>query len=102
METYRRSASAFARNSEPILDVLRSVLPSEGVALEIASGSGEHVVYFATHFPNLAFRPSDIDESARRSVAAWTAASGLKNIEEPVALDAARADWPLKRADAII
>lgn len=102
METHRQTASSVARNREPILDVLRSILPKQGVALEIASGSGEHIVYLAAHFPELVFCPSDIDQGARQSIAAWTQTSGLKNVRAPLALDAASADWPLERADAIL
>ena len=49
------------RNRDFILDVLRDVLPTTGVILEIASGSGEHVVHFARNFPSLVFQPSDPD-----------------------------------------
>lgn len=52
-EGARRSAPAALRNREPILNVLRDWLPTRGLVLEIASGTGEHVVYFAEHFPQL-------------------------------------------------
>lgn len=95
------SASA-TRNRGPILDVLRAVLPSEGVVLEVASGSGEHIVHFAVHLPKLTFTPSDPNPGARASVAAWIAETGVKNVSAPLALDAAATPWPVKRADAII
>ncbi len=55
--------------------MLRSALPPEGLALEVASGSGEHVVAFAAAFPDLVWQPSDPSPEARASIAAWTAAS---------------------------
>jgi hypothetical protein len=98
----RRSAPAALRNRDPILAVLREVLPARGVVLEIASGSGEHVIHFAGHLPELTFQPSDPDAEARASVAGWVAASGLANIRPPIALDAATTLWPVTAADAIV
>lgn len=98
----RLFASATLRNRDPILDVLRTVLPDRGTVLEIASGSGEHVVHFARHLPNLTFQPSDPSDAALRSVAAWIAEDGLGNIEPPLQLDAAETNWPVKSAAAII
>lgn len=98
----RLFASATLRNRDPILDVLRTVLPGRGTVLEIASGSGEHVVHFARHLPNLTFQPSDPDAAALRSIAAWVSQDRLSNIAPPVQLDAAAASWPVKSADAIV
>jgi hypothetical protein len=98
----RLYAPAAARNREPILEVLRGVLPAEGLVLELASGSGEHSVHLATHLPGLTFQPSDPDAKARASVAAWIAATGLSNIRPPLELDATRTPWPIARADAIL
>ena len=67
----RQHAPATLRNRDFILDVLHDVLPKTGVILEIASGSGEHVVHFARNLPSLVFQPSDPDPDARLSVAAW-------------------------------
>ncbi len=93
---------ATARNRDAILDVLRGVLPASGSVLEIASGSGEHVVHFARAFPDLTFQPSDPEDAALQSIAAWTKDSGLKNIRPPVMLDAASGQWPAHAADAIL
>ena len=98
----RLFAPATLRNRDPILDVLRTVLPGRGVVLEIASGSGEHVVHFARHLPALTFQPSDPGEAELRSIAAWMSQEGLGNIEPPVQLDAATANWPVKSAAAVI
>lgn len=96
----RRHAPATLRNRMAIADVLREVLPRSGVVLEIASGSGEHAAYFAQEFPALEWRPSDPDPDARRSIAAWCA--GIENVLPPLALDAAAAEWPVDRADALL
>lgn len=91
----RRFAPATARNRAPIIDVLARVLPASGRVLEVASGTGEHVVAFAARFPALAFQPSDPDPAARSSIVAWIVESGLTNVAAPIALDAASADWPV-------
>lgn len=98
----RLSAPAALRNREPILDVLRTILPARGTVLEIASGSGEHVLHFARHLPALMFQPSDPGAPERRSIAAWIADSGLANIQAPIALDAAAPPWPIDHADAVL
>lgn len=98
----RLSAPAAARNRDPILEVLRDVLPARGLVLEVASGTGEHVVHFAAALPELTWQPSDPDGSARASTAGWVEAAGLANVREPVPLDAAASGWPLDAADAIV
>jgi hypothetical protein len=98
----RLFSAAAARNREPILDVLRAVLPKQGLVLEVASGFGEHAVHFAAALTDLTFAPSDPSPRARESVAAWIAAAGVGNVQAPLALDAASAPWPIARADAVI
>jgi hypothetical protein len=98
----RQYAPATLRNRDFILDVLREVLPMTGVILEVASGSGEHVVHFAKNLPALVFQPSDPDPSALLSIAAWVKAAGVSNVRAPVALDASQSDWPISSADGII
>jgi len=96
------TAPAVARNREPILAVLRRVLPEHGLVLEIASGSGEHAVYFAAALPHLNWQPTDPDPEARASIAAYRAATALPNVLPPLALDAAAAHWPVTEIDAQI
>ena len=96
----RRHAPATARNREPILGVLRRVLPRSGLVLEIASGTGEHIAHFAAALPGLMFQPSDPDPGGRASIDAWAAAAGLANLRPALALDAT-ADWSLA-ADAVL
>jgi SAM-dependent methyltransferase len=91
-----------ARNREPILQVLRRHLPSRGLVLDIASGSGEHVAHFAPAFPSLVFQPSDPDARARASIDAWTAALGLANVRPAMALDATADVWPVDAANAVL
>lgn len=98
----RREAPAAARNREPILDVLRPALPASGRVLEVASGTGEHVVHFAKAVPHLEWQPSDLSPEARASIAAWIEAEGLASVRPPLALDAAAPVWPLARADALL
>ena len=74
MSDHRQYAPATLRNRDFILDVLREVLPGKGEILEIASGSGEHVVHFAKNLVSLDFQPSDPDPDALQSVAAWVKA----------------------------
>jgi Protein of unknown function (DUF938) len=98
----RQYAPATLRNRDFILDVLRDVLPTTGVILEVASGSGEHVVHFAKNLPSLVFQPSDLDADARLSVAAWAKDSGVSNLRAAIALDASNRVWPIASADGII
>ena len=98
----RRSAAHVARNAGPIVDVLRAVLPERGLVLEIASGTGEHILHFAREFPKLTFQPSDPELAALRSIEAWRAAAGPSNLLPAVALDARAAKWPVAAADALL
>lgn len=102
MADARLFSPAAERNCRPILDVLRQVLPAQGLVLEIASGSGQHAAFFAPQFPHLMWQPSDADGAARRSIAAWIEAAGRANLHTPVELDAASPAWPVVRADAIV
>ncbi|QQS12683.1 MAG: DUF938 domain-containing protein [Rhodospirillales bacterium] len=95
----RRRAPATERNRDPILAVLRSVLPARGVVLEIASGTGEHAAYFATGLPAIEWQPSDLEFAAVPGIDAWNDA--LPNVRPAVALDVERAPWPLDEADAL-
>lgn len=98
----RRQAPATARNRDPILAVLREVLPLSGRVLEVASGTGEHAVHFAAALPDLLWQPSDPDAGARTSIAAWRADGGPENLLDPVALDAASSDWPETPVEAVV
>ena len=102
-EDARLYAPATARNRDAILDVLRRHLPSRGLVLEVASGSGEHVVHFAkSSGPDLIFQPSDPDRGARASIDAWAAALGLGNIRPAIGLDVTSDRWPISHAHAML
>jgi len=96
----RRHAPATKRNREPIAEVLAEVLPAQGLVLEIASGTGEHVAAFAERFPGLSWQPSDPDAESRDSIDDWCA--GLPNVVPALEIDAAAPDWPIALADAIL
>lgn len=98
----RLHAPSAVRNRAPILDVLRRHLPERGLVLEVASGSGEHVMHFAQAFPGLDFQPSDADRQAHASIDAWRAEAGLQNVRPAIALDAAAEAWPISAADAVL
>lgn len=89
----RLVSPASTRNTEPILAVLSARLPERGRALEIASGTGQHVVAFAEAFPGLHWQPSDPNPAARESVAAWTREAGLGNVAPPLDVDVRRPGW---------
>lgn len=86
-------APAADRNTAPILDVLRDAVTPTGRALEIASGTGQHVTAFAAAFPEILWQPSDPDSGARVSVDAWVADSGLPNLAPALALDVTAERW---------
>ncbi|CEG10647.1 hypothetical protein BN961_04087 [Afipia felis] len=102
MTSHRLQYPATQRNRDAILEVLRGVLPPSGLVLEIASGSGEHIVHFANALPGMTFQPSDPEDAARLSIAAWTAETGLSNIRPPLAIDVRREPWPIAQADAML
>jgi SAM-dependent methyltransferase len=98
-----RVSPSTARNREPILAVLREWLPAHGLVLEIAAGAGEHAVFNAAALPGLIWQPTDPDDEALASIAAWRDEAGLANVLAPLRLDASvPGDWPVARADAIL
>jgi SAM-dependent methyltransferase len=93
MPTLPHSPSA-DRNKQPILEVLRTVLPARGNALEIASGTGQHAAWFAGALPDWTWQPTDADAQALPAIAAWTSQAGLANVRPPLVLDVMAPQWP--------
>jgi SAM-dependent methyltransferase len=102
MQRAAKSAPAAVRNREPILLVLRECLPRPALALEVASGTGEHAVWFSRALPELTWQPTDYDPQALRSIVAWRDESGLPNLLPPLLLDACAKSWPFDHADAVV
>lgn len=86
-------SAAAERNRQPILDVLRQILPARGTALEIASGTGQHVAWFATHLPLWTWQPTDAFPEALPEIAARIAQERLSNVRPPVVLDVMTTPW---------
>lgn len=89
----RRFAPSAGRNAAPILDLLTREATAKGRALEIASGTGQHVRAFAEALPGLDWQPSDLAPQNLTSIRAWAAGAGLANLDDPILLDAARPGW---------
>ena len=98
----KRHATAPERNREPLLPVLREELPHQGTLLEIASGTGQHAVFFAQAFPGLRWQPTDVDAEWLESIEAWRAEAALPNLLAPLRLDAQSESWPVSAVDAVL
>jgi len=82
------------RNTGPILDILKRIVPTApGRVLAIAEGSGQHVIAFAAVFGHLRFLPTEIEDTALKSIQAYTEDAGLSNVEAPVLFDVVDPDW---------
>lgn len=101
-EDPRIFAPATRRNREPILTLLTRALPSAGLVLEIASGSGEHAAWFAPRLPALTWQPSDPDPGCRRSIAARVADLACPRLLPPLDLEVSAPVWPVERAESVV
>jgi SAM-dependent methyltransferase len=86
-------APSAARNAGPITEALCRIAPASGTALELASGTGQHVVAFARALPGLDWQPSEIDPLRRASIDAHAAEAGLANLHAAIELDATAPGW---------
>ena len=101
----RMFSPSAARNSAPILKVIKRVFPTTGLVLEIGCGTGEHAVRFAETMPNLIWQPSDPDTNSRASTASWIKFVGLKNVRAPLDIDVCLTSWGVEETapfDAIV
>lgn len=101
MVTVKLSYSSPERNKGPILEVLRRVLPAHGTVLEIASGSGQHAVFFSEHLPGIIWLPTDIAAERLDSIQAWREDSSQSNILEPRRIDVLDVDWEIGTVEAV-
>ena len=91
-------APSATRNARAITQVLTAIAPPEGRALEIASGTGQHVVTFARALPGLIWQPTEIDAARRASIDAYAAEAALPNLRPALALDATAPGWGARHA----
>ena len=97
------ASPAAERNKAPILTVLESVLPKTGSVIEIASGTGQHVCFFAAAMPGIIWQPTEPDASDRDAITARIREAGLTNIAAPIALDVLEPRWPIADSfDAVL
>jgi len=96
------SIPAAERNKDPILGVLARVLPGRGLVLEVASGTGQHVMHFAEALSGLTWQPSDPDAELRESIALRIQEERRANVNRPIDLDVTKLPWPLQTADAVV
>ena len=89
----RLFAPSAERNSAPIVNLIRRIAPESGNALEIASGTGQHIVQLALSLPNIIWSPSDVEGERLKSISAWVESENLLNIKPPMYLDATETGW---------
>lgn len=90
------------RNKGPIVDVLKRVLPDSGMALEVGSGTGQHIVHFARQFPGLVWQPSDYDQVSVASIESYRRESRLGNLREPLLLEVRKRMWGHGQLDVVV
>ncbi len=101
MNTSRQHAPATQRNREPILEILQQVLPPQGTILEIASGTGEHAIFFAPRLHQRKWQPSDPNPQARDSITAWMEHSPTDNLYPPLDIDASTEIWTVENSTLV-
>ena len=89
----RLNAPSAVRNAEHIVELVRNTAIKSGNALEIASGTGQHVVKLASALPYLNWQPSDVDEARIKSIRCWSDDQHLTNLKPPCLLDATAEGW---------
>ena len=92
----RLNAPSAVRNSQPIVELVKKTAIKSGNALEIASGTGQHVVKLASALPHLNWQPSDVDEARIKSIRCWSDDQHLTNLKPPCLLDATTEGWAVE------
>ena len=100
--TIQPHSPAAERNKTPILEVLQKVLPDNGLVLEIASGSGQHLFHFAKALPQLTWQPSEFKSELNQWIQSQLDQHSWPNIKAPLQLDVMQSPWPVDYADAVI
>ena len=95
----RLNAPSAVRNSQPIVELVKKTAIKSGNALEIASGTGQHVVKLASALPHLTWQPSDVDEARIKSIRCWSDDHRLTNLKPPCLLDATKEGWAAEHYD---
>jgi SAM-dependent methyltransferase len=95
-------APAAERNRQPILEVLQKALPPTGLVLEVASGTGQHSLFFSEQLPGLRWQPSDTSPEALSSIQARVDEAARDNLLPPLELDVSNERWPIADADAVV
>lgn len=102
VEAAMRYAPAAERNKSPLSAILKTLLPETGSVLEIASGTGQHIVHFACQFPRLFWQPSEAQPELLSSIRAHMSAHPASNIAAPIHIDVHRSHWSSKTYDAVL
>ena len=97
----KQVSKACERNKHGILEVLREILTTPGLVLEVGSGTGQHAAFFSRNLPHLEWQPTDLAENLA-SIRAWAADEGPQNLLEPLVLDLLSGEWPAIQAQAIV
>jgi len=90
------------RSKGPIVEVLKRVLPDAGLALEVGSGTGQHITHFARQFPGVTWQPSDYDQVAVASIEGYRRESHLSNVREPLLLEVRKRIWGHGLLDVVL
>ena len=92
----RLNAPSAARNATPIVELVRKTAIKSGKALEIASGTGQHIVQLASALPHISWQPSDVDAARIKSIRCWSDDQYLANLKPPCLLDATAEGWAVE------